>query len=484
MRAPRVITAMMAVVGLAWVAAAAPPPASTVSKYVVEVDLVPAAGRVVAAARLRLLRDDYLRPDLVFGLHEGFAIKKLAVNSRDLPFTTRSGAGSRLRPSSREVVVQLPEDLRRPELELEVAYEGTLEDLPQFGTPEAAETGRFLDDEVSSRRVELSGYSTWYPQVSGFGPTFAADLAVTLPAGWTVVCTGEPQVPEELEGRRRTRWLARATNDLVVVAAPDLKVIPIRRGSDAVEIYHTRLPRAFSEREADNVRRTLDLYAGILGEPEGGAATVRVVYSPREHGQGGYSRVPMLVLSEGRVIAALAKDPRLSLLHGTAHEAAHFWWRFGAGQGDWINESFAEYFALLAVERIDAPAQYESALARARAVVRELPAEAPSLAEVPPSNEGYGATIRYQKGALMVAWIRSILGDDAFFAACRAFYEARRGRPTSTADFENFWTTRVGAEHVPDLELWLTSPGGLPTLVAAHPPAEPTGGTPRPGMSR
>jgi len=60
----------------------------------------------------------------------------------------------------------------------------------------------------------------------------------------------------------------------------------------------------------------------------------------------------MIVTSEGRVLEELASDPKFSLLQDMAHEIAHFWWNFGAGQGDWINEAFAEYWSAVAVERI------------------------------------------------------------------------------------------------------------------------------------
>ena len=114
-----------------------------------------------------------------------------------------------------------------------------------------------------------------------------------------------------------------------------------------VRIHHTRLPDHYLEKEVRETEKTLLLFARILGDTSGDRM-VRHVYSPREWGQG-FARTGMIVLSEGRVLRTLAKDPDTSFVHGNAHEAAHFWWRFGSGQGDWINESFAEYFAMLAV---------------------------------------------------------------------------------------------------------------------------------------
>jgi hypothetical protein len=445
---------------LASAAVASPAPPRAVA-YQIEAELLPAQGQIAVAARITVVRDDYLDPELPFLLHESFEIRELTVGDRQLEFTSRLESTDALRPASRRVVVALSEELRRPELVLEVAYGGRLAPLPQFGSDEAVELGQALDDTISPERVELAYYSSWYPQFGALGPLFSSDLAITVPEEWVTVATGERTEDTVDGGNRRTVWRATRASDLVVVASPELKRESITLAGASVEIFHSRLPRSYVSREAVNARRSLELFRDLLGDPRAGGDSVKVVYSPRAHGQGGYSRAPMVVLSEGRVLEALRLDPRLSLLRGTAHEAAHFWWNFGIGQGDWINEAFAEYFALLAVERIDSLDQLRAALGRARQVVERLPSDAPSLAEVPPSNQGHGTTIRYQKGALMLHSFRRALGDDAFLEACRAFYQSYRARAATTEDFRSFWSERL-AEHAHRLDRWLDSPGGIP----------------------
>jgi hypothetical protein len=438
------------------------PPTATPSAYLVELEVLPDTGQLAVAAEVTLLRDDYLVPTLQFRLHESFDVHTLTVNGRDLPFTFEASPTDRNRPASRTVTVTLPEELRRPQLTLKTAYGGAPVQLPQFGTQEAATVGRALDDAIGPRRVELAYYSAWYPQFGDLGPGFAADLAVTLPEGWTAVCTGEPIAVAPVEGRQRIRWATRSANDLVVVASPDFQVVSVERSGAAIEVYHTRLPKPFINREAENARKTLDLYQQVLGDPGDGAAAVRVVYSPRAAGQGGYARPPMIVLSEGRVAETLREDPRLSLLRGTAHEAAHFWWNFGSGQGDWINEAFAEYFALVSVERVDSPDQYRQAITNYTTRVDSLPTDAPALAAVPASNEGHGYTVRYYKGALMLHALRQVMGDDRFFGACRDFYQARTGRATSTEELRSFWNASLG-DDAALLDRWLETPGGVPS---------------------
>jgi hypothetical protein len=251
-------------------------------------------------------------------------------------------------------------------------------------------------------------------------------------------------------------------NDVVVVASPRLRSRDIETSAGRVLIHHTRLPEDFVLKEGRETERTLRLFTEVLGESSGGR-TVQHVYSPRDWGQG-YARPGLIVVSEGRVLRSLEEDPGTSFLHGHAHEAAHFWWRFGEGQGDWINEAFAEYFALLAVRAIQGEDEFRKILDREREDVRGLSADAPALAVVPFGNDGPGYTIRYHKGALMLDAFRRRLGDDAFLRACRRFYERIEGRSVGTPDFRAHWREVLGNDEF--LSAWLDSPGGAPVLPA------------------
>jgi hypothetical protein len=343
---------------------------------------------------------------------------------------------------------------------LGIRYEGTLRRLPGWGEPNA--DGPFMDDALGPDRVELALYSAWYPSF-GFGPTFDVDLDLAIPRGFGVACIGSERERRESPAETKARWEARSVNDVVVVASPRLRTKEIGDAAGRVLIHHTRLPEGLLLKEGRETEQTLRLFTRILG-PSSGGQTVRHVYSPRDWGQG-YARPGLIVVSEGRVLRALAEDPGTSFLHGHAHEAAHFWWRFGAGQGDWINETFAEYFALLAVRSIEGEDAFRRILDEERADVRGLPADAPALAVVPFVNDGPGYTIRYHKGALMLDAFRSRLGDDPFLRACRRFYEGIEGRSAGTPDFRAHWREVLGGEEL--LSAWLDSPGSAPV-----PPAE------------
>ena len=161
------------------------------------------------------------------------------------------------------------------------------------------------------------------------------------------------------------------------------------------------------------------------------------------------------------MLEELARDPKFSLLQDLAHELAHFWWNFGAGQGDWINETFAEYSSAFAVEQIVSEEQFQKVLDGYRRAVRELPADAPSLAQVP--FDGSGFVVRYYKGSLMMDAIRQAMGNDAFAAAAREFFQTYTGKSIGTAEFRSFWKQKL-ADKKDLVDLWLDSKGGLPDV--------------------
>jgi len=398
---------------------------------------------------------------LQFGLHETFAIKKLMVNHRRATFSFQPGDPSLIFPATKKVLVNLPASVPAEMIQLEIEYEGRLKDIPEFGThPDQKQA---LDDQINSRLVELANYSVWYPQFFVYGHPIATKLEVSLPKGWIAICSGRRLEEREKDGRAVTRWSSAHDTDILITAAPNYKrkVIPVPDGQ--IEIYYTQLPDEFIDRDGGEIAAVVNLFTEGLGGTTIPSGTVKHVFSPKRKGQGraGIARPGMIVTSEGRVLEELAKDPKFSLLQDVAHEIAHFWWDFGAGQGDWINEAFAEYSSAIAVERIVSEEQFQNVLQRYRSEVRELSADAPSLAKVP--FDGTGFVVRYYKGSLMLDYLRQMMGSDQFYGAARDFFQTYKGQSIGTTEFRRFWKGRLG-DKKDALDLWLDSTGGLPEV--------------------
>jgi hypothetical protein len=416
-----------------------------------------------ARASLVLDREDPSAGSISFDLHETFRIGTVRLNGRPAEFTSTPNAPIRVQPASRRIRVVVPGENSGKSLTLEVDYGGKLKEIPEWGSRPDQEFG--LDDRIGPERVELASYSCWYP-FWRYGERFDVDLAVTLPADWTVTSGGDKTGERREGGRRITRWRAERDLDIVIIASPALKVETVRSDAGEVRLFYTRLPEEFIGREARESSSTLELFTKILGEPVSARNALRHVYSPREFGQGGFARPGLVVSSEGRVAAMLAERPDMSFLRGNAHEIAHFWWHFGTGQGDWINESLAEYFGLVAVEHLQGAERLSAYLSRYREAVTGLPADAPGLAQVPADNDGHHYTIRYTKGALFLHALRRLLGDERFFGKCREFHARFARQLIGTAEFREFWAgTDPAAREL--LQAWLDERGGIPDTATA-----------------
>ena len=249
---------------------------------------------------------------------------------------------------------------------------------------------------------------------------------------------------------------------------PNYKEKSIREPGVNLEIYYTQMPEPFIAQEGTQIAGVLKLYSSRLGEANIPGGTVKHVYSPKRKGQGkaGIARPGLIVTSEGLTLEELARDPRFSLFQGIAHEIAHGWWNFGAGQGDWINEAFAEYFSVIAVQELSSAEKFRVIMADYRKQAGELTADAPSLSTVRPM-EPASFVVRYYKGAVMLDTLRQIMGDEKFLLASREFFHTYTGKPTGTAEFRSFWKAQLGGQK--DLiDVWLDSRGGLPEIAKSE----------------
>jgi hypothetical protein len=430
--------------------------------YRLKVEINPASGEIIVHGNISIVLKDLKQNDFSFDFHETFIIDELLIDGKPAKYSTEKKEPWPIQPAANKVIVELPVKAAQRQIEMKIKYHGILKDMPEFGASEGQDLA--LDDQINSKMVELACYSCWYPYFV-FGSKFDVDLEVSLPSGWKCACSGAEVESSKLDDRVISHWFSRNDIDIIIVASPHLKCKSFKTPAAAIDIYYTQLPEDFVAKEVKEIAETLKLYTRLLGELNISEGLVKHVYSPKKKGQGGagIGRPGMIVTSEGRILDALKKNPNFSLFHGIAHEIGHFWWSFGTGQGDWINETFAEYFSLIAVQKISSNEEFEKYIKKYEEYVNELPADAPSLSTVPFLNDEIGYVVRYYKGSLMLEYFRNLLGDEKFFKICRDFYQKFNQTVISTAEFRSYWEVKLG-EHNKELNIWLDSKGGNPEV--------------------
>ena len=426
--------------------------------YDLKVNIEPVNGTIAVQGAVDVPSSDATPSTLKFNLHQTMEITRLLIDGKLATFAYAPMEGSLPLPATRAVVVNLPAAPSQSSIHMEIAYQGRLEVLPEFGA--SPDMRHSMDDQIDSRMVELAFYSSWFPQFA-FGQPVKSELTLSLPLNWISICSGKRTEERIAAGRAITHWSSVKDVDIVILASPDYKLTQLQVSGVPIEIYDTQLPETFIRQDGEQIAGVLELYTSKLGATNVPNGIVRHVYSPKRKGQGraGFARPGLIVTSEGRTLEGLANDPNFSLFQGVAHEIAHYWWNFGAGQGDWINEAFAEYFSAIAVENLNSEAAFNALMAEDRKQVSELPLDAPSLSTVEMTDQS-GFVIRYYKGSLMLNTFRRALGDARFFQACREFFETYRDKPTGTEEFRSFWKSKIDQKGLVDS--WLDSPGGLP----------------------
>jgi ABC-2 type transport system permease protein len=148
-------------------------------------------------------------------------------------------------------------------------------------------------------------------------------------------------------------------------------------------------------------------------------------------------------------------DEKIDLVtYVTAHEIGHQWWAHQVIGADkqgmtMLSETFAQYSAMLSMERLYGPAMVRKFLkyeldsylkARGTEVVEELP-----LVRV--ENQGY---IHYRKGTLVMYWLKEAVGEETVNRALRrllAKYSFKPAPYPSSSEFVALLREEAGPEH-------------------------------------
>lgn len=159
---------------------------------------------------------------------------------------------------------------------------------------------------------------------------------------------------------------------------------------------------------------------------------------------------------ETQTMSIIAGSPRDENL--MAHEMAHMWfgdWVSLESWGDiWRNEGFATYIAALWVTRNN-PERMAQVVNNWEQPFRSGFVDAPLVN--PPRREMFGIT-SYFKGALLVHDLRQEMGDEAFFAGLRLYFERYGGGTATHQQFQETLEEAAGQSLAPFFEEWLGEP--------------------------
>jgi len=325
-----------------------------------------------------------------FFLNRGLVIHRLSCTAaiRGFHLDTEKRGEYRYAPEAIPLTIDF-RDFPFPgeKVEIHLAYGGSIE-------ADAWEVNR-----VSRDWIELGMYSAWFP----FNPAYSSftyDVDIELDSSYRLLGPGNPTFSE---GKWRLGQASK-TNDIVFLGSRDLK---IRNALDAqikLRIAHAGLTDGQVKRIASDALGIADLFSRWFHTPR--SSDITIVFAKRSRG-GGYSKPGFVV-----TLFDESESDYPAMVKSLAHEIAHFWWS-GAPTTtweDWLNESFAEYAALMWIREMDGEEAFDGYVKK----LEKAAADTPALWGIDRDEENAFGVL-YRKGPLILCRLEQKIGWEKFF---------------------------------------------------------------------
>ena len=379
------------------------------------------------------------------------------------------------------IIVSLPEVLTAgTEIWLDVRYSGPV--APQAFDREAIQVGQ---SSAQQERLEIplqprylySNRSYWYPQAT-VTDYATATVRITVPNDYDVIATGQPveaptlppggnEAPRRgktfvFETSRPVRYLA-----MIVSRFNRLDNLRLNAGASDLSLYIQSTPRA-PVRVRDTSERLssiLSFYASLLGDVPYPSFTLAMIESDRPGGHSPpYFAVLNSVLPGSTVVwrndpVSFENFPAFFM----AHELAHQWWGQAVGwknyHEQWLSEAFAQYFAALYAEKDRESSVMSAVLRQMRRTAIEASPDGPvylgyRLGHIQGDDRIFRAVV-YNKGAMVLHMLRRLMGDDAFFAGLKTFYQQWKYKKAGTDDFRKVMEQAAGRDLHRFFDTWI-----------------------------
>ncbi len=387
---------------------------------------------------------------LYFSLHRNLTPRSLTPGVILSPLTEATAGGpidparySLIIPAGRHSVV--------------LAYEGHIHH-PVLGTDTDEMRGvSGTPGIISDDGVYLSIASYWYPHFDQRMLSFSLELR--LPAGWDAVSQGERTVHQRDGDGTRVRWEEANPQTDIYLVADRYHEYSRQFGNITAFAFLRSADESLAQRYLEATGRYVEMFSDMLGPyPYGKFALVENFW---ETGYG----MPSFTLLGSQVI-------RLPFILHTSypHEILHNWWGNGIyvdyARGNWA-EGLTAYLAdhLLQEQRGAGAVMRRNHLQRYADYVGEA-RDFPLIdfrARHSPATEAIG----YGKAMMFFHMLRRQLGDEAFLAALREFYDAQMFRVAGYEDLRRAFAAQAGSDLRDEFRQW-TIRTGAPRLVAGE----------------
>ena len=411
-----------------------------VEQYTIDAEIAPDRQFIAAKAVVRFTPLDDNVASAAFELNNALNISRvLDAQDKQIP-ASRNQQDSTVRLSFEQ---PLP---KGQPVTITFFYDGRLtgqEDSPVYGIKFAAIHPDFAYLMYPARWFPVSGYTT---------DRFAADVRVTVPAGYTVLGSG---MDSRQAAGDKNIFEFKFEHPSFPGSIAVVKGDPVKVPSEGVTTsLYFRGPEAdMAQAYGDQTGKVMSYFTGLFGLPPYANLTV---VETEEGAPNGYAAPGLMFLAP----RGIGRQPSAKLV---ANQVSRQWWEELVGPSTrnhlWLTNGLAAYSELLWTEHASGPGAMESQ-------ARDVMVEALTVDNVPLIQsarlEDYSPelwALTGSKGAAVLNMLRYVIGDDKFFQTLKTYAQQFAWKSVTTDDF------RKVAENVSGQDLgyffiqWIESSG-------------------------
>ena len=414
-----------------------------VDHYLIEAEINPRTQAVTANVQVRFLPMDDNLMSATFELNNAMNVTRVVDGSgRQIP-------GSR---SNTDFTYRLnfanPLPKGKPET-VTFTYDGRLtgvEDSPVYGI-------KFAD--IQNDFAYLMYPSRWFPINDYTTDRYTADLKITVPAGFTVVASGDQKVDRAGDKTTYTFHYAKPSfpGSIAVVQGEPQKVNASGIGST----FYFRTKKNMANAYGEEVGKVMTYLTSVYGL----APQANLTFVETDNGTpSGYSAPGLIFLSP----KGIGDQVSVRLL---ANQLARQWWGTLVSPVNrnhiWLQNGNARYAEMLYMEQTAGPAAMEQEVHDS--YVAALTVDNPPLiqaARLEDYSPEYWAETA-SKGAAVLHMLRSVMGDKPFFQLMKAFPDQHAWGSVTTEEFRKLAEQTCGDACGGNLQYfflqWLESTG-------------------------
>lgn len=387
--------------------------------YDIHLKIIPEQQFIHVDGSLKYVVNEDSLQKVSFNLHKNLEINHFRINGEN-SFQTDTVNSVRWLPDAVKLIYSAGGKFQKGDiLDVDFSYQGNIKEWPAWSA-----------NVIGEDWVEMGLYFPWYPSISD---DFTYKVNVDINPEYNVFVRGnysEKDNKKIFENNNPER-------DLVFCASKDLKIRNLQIQNQSFQVVNSTLSEAVVDSIQSDIEKFYKFYNSMFGEVE--VQNMCLVVSKRENG-GGYSRKGGLFL--GGLSDSAYSNKRIDYNRFLAHEISHFWW-VGAPLNweDWLNESFAEYSALLAVRELYGNEEY----------YKRMKMKQKESANTPPiwgmaRNDKQATEALYSKGVVLLSELEQKTGNEKFLELCR---ERMNKKINNTNDFLSL-VTDIGGKNIAD----------------------------------